>query len=327
MHRKRRNGFTLVELLVVITIIGLLISLLMPAVNAARGAARNVQCKNNLKQIGIACKEYEEVTQTSLAGTPQWTSELLGYLEKNSNTYLCPEDRDPPNVADSSQFVFHPIQDNLFVPMVPAQGTFCWLGTPADFPVLGMTSFPTPDSYLLVLEDLSLSTTWDAAVLAVPQGDGTLLMTHMGGYSHAYTHTLLGPPNNTMMFDPFQKGNSWVVPGSTKVSYGINNRSGGFLQDSTKLLMVEYCQPLASVVNPAQTDLTNVTPAMQNSNPPWFWGHWGGSRARHAGTINVLYADGHVQGTTPDAINPSIPTIHDIYWKPGNDPPLAPSGL
>jgi prepilin-type N-terminal cleavage/methylation domain-containing protein len=128
----RQSGFTLVELLVVIAIIGLLVALLLPAVQAAREAARRMQCSNNVKQASLACHNFADV----MGALPPWTIGtptqigsshflILPYLEQTTvfeqsrgisfnvrtavvKAYTCPSDPSAKNGVFTNQSVNYP---------------------------------------------------------------------------------------------------------------------------------------------------------------------------------------------------------------------------
>src|SRR5689334_985467 len=83
----RRTAFTLVELLVVIAIIGILVALLLPAVQAAREAARRATCLNHLKQIGIGLHNYHDANRVLASG---WISKAGDQAEWGWATFLLP---------------------------------------------------------------------------------------------------------------------------------------------------------------------------------------------------------------------------------------------
>ncbi len=114
-RQKFNLGFTLIELLVVIAIIGILVGLLMPAVQQARGSARSTECKNNLKQLALALQQYSNVWREGLmpVDTYDWTIPterrywfgevlpvddlhfergfLARYMENQAQSFRCPD--------------------------------------------------------------------------------------------------------------------------------------------------------------------------------------------------------------------------------------------
>jgi prepilin-type N-terminal cleavage/methylation domain-containing protein/prepilin-type processing-associated H-X9-DG protein len=138
MLARRRKAFTLVELLVVITIIGILISLLLPAVQAAREAARRMQCSNNLKQIGLALHNYHEALGSfspgyiSAPGTGPasndtgpgwgWAATVLPFLEQGN---MHSQIRFDKNITDPLNAVVRVTTLPVFLcPSDPGEKTF-----------------------------------------------------------------------------------------------------------------------------------------------------------------------------------------------------------
>ncbi|MEM7314319.1 MAG: DUF1559 domain-containing protein, partial [Planctomycetota bacterium] len=119
--RKKLAGFTLVELLVVIAIIGILVALLLPAVQQAREAARRIQCTNNLKQIGLAIANYESAQKKLPPGRPGCDA---------SNSILCRyQPRDEKMGASGFVYMLPYLEEAALQEQYELAGTGIWMSS------------------------------------------------------------------------------------------------------------------------------------------------------------------------------------------------------
>ena len=316
--RRARMGFTLVELLVVIAIIGILVGLLLPAVQAAREAARRMQCTNNLKQLGLAVHNFESankklppgylgsprgVTYTTTA-SPSYGVQWAGHL-----TYLF------PYLEQAS--VYQPWSDwrNLDPKAVPTgvtandgdrflfwtSGATGYDGDPSDIDTLwdfqqyrlGSLLCPSDDAYSNTAATMMILHTWSpsgsTSGTVGGSGYGVPFGATMGRTNYLGNAGRLGTTDSSAW-------NAWVGPFGNRTSYRFADLSDG---TSNVLLFGE--------ATGSWTDSAKAIGRTWSYNwtigpMPTAWGLGGTNpyvyykyNSRHTGLINAAMADGSVR--------------------------------
>ena len=306
--RRVRSAFTLIELLVVIAIIAVLIALLLPAVQAAREAARRVQCVNNFKQLGIAMHNYHSVdnafpigrtglgyTYTPATATDNrrtWVLSILPYIEQGS--------------------AFNSL--NFKVPFYD----------PSNTTVIRMSinSFQCPSDQATIQEPDtayprgkgSFAANWgnlhygqDNGTMPNPWNDGPLGLQGLppGATSLSFTGAPFAP-NISTNFSRFTDGTSntilisEVIMGANGPVNLYDHRGDIFNDDFNGTMFNTYTPPNSKIPDWMGGDaagrpwctyglIPNVPPCTGGANT------FNASRSRHPGGVNTLFADGSVK--------------------------------
>jgi prepilin-type N-terminal cleavage/methylation domain-containing protein/prepilin-type processing-associated H-X9-DG protein len=300
--RKKSPGFTLVELLVVIAIIGVLVALLLPAIQAAREAARRSQCVNNLKQLGIAMQNYHDTYKKLPRGNVSccwgtWQMSILPFIEQAQLGALY-------QFIPKSQTLFHPSEykfDSEATTVTPRVNNLTVVKTrvptltcPSDEPqtdVQGITFHNYVVNYGTT-NHIGLDHLPSSHPSFVQYFPGPFIGNDEAGNPHPKIEKgfkeISDGLSNTMLASETVQGQNGDLRGFTwwGWSAGFETRSAPNTSSSDALQQSDYCK--AGEPNP---------PCSGQSVNNRFWA---AARSRHPGGVNVAMCDGSVDYKTDD---------------------------
>ena len=304
-----RRGFTLIELLVVIAIIGILVALLLPAVQAAREAARRMQCLNNLKQIGLAMHNYHSAHDKFPPGrlvNPVDTqgrcfsayAHLLPYLEADTlfspiNFNANPEDAVNGVALDQTiPFFLCPSDQNRKLQGTSAVHNYP-LNTGTTYPVSPRNAFGTPvtgvyfENSAVGFRDILDGSSQTVCISETVKSEGG--PSTWDGVSKTNGFVLTA-------------GNDNLYAGPPLTDYVSQCHGSGLLLQQTRGSRWLYGAPGHSMYNHMRTpndrdiDCRGGIPHSIKTDALWrALSHNVAARSRHPGGVHALFCDGHVQ--------------------------------
>jgi prepilin-type N-terminal cleavage/methylation domain-containing protein/prepilin-type processing-associated H-X9-DG protein len=316
-----RSAFTLIELLVVIAIIGILIALLLPAVQKIREAAARMKCQNNLKQLGLALHNYHDAYQRFPPGRKS-----VGNAEGFNNTTTCPSDPIIQNMHGLVLLLPYIEQGNLYQQfnLHAAFGNFTTKGFSASYPGPSPTSkLATPDAIASGNAALSSAT---IPLLLCPSDNGNPVINPSSVYSPDLGATGVKATKTNYDFISNAAGvgyfNYWSnATLGTRYMFGENNTTRiTDVTDGTSntLMMGEQTLSLYNGVTsswaytgwvsvgidpvggwnttyPAQgLNIWNYNNNPPPNNTPGQRASWYNAASLHTGGVNFVFADGSV---------------------------------